>query len=112
MAYPQITLEQLRRAAVTRTLFAPTDLQSAIEKLEFVQADPIRAPARAQDLILRHRVVDYKAGELERRYALLEVEEDFLPNYGFIPRALQRWLHPRSFERTLKIEAETPHLIS
>ena len=106
------TLEQIRRVAVTRTLFAPTDLQSAIEKLEFVQADPIRAPARAQDLILRHRVVDYRAGELERRYATLEVEEDFLPNYGFIPRALQKWLHPRSFERTLKIEAETPHLIA
>jgi len=112
MSHPEITLEQIRRAAVTRTLFAPTDLQSAIERLEFVQADPIRAPARAQDLILRHRVVDYRARELERRYATLEVEEDFLPNYGFIPCTLRKWLHPRSFERTLKIEAETPHLIA
>ncbi len=106
------TLEQIRCAAVNHTLFPPTDLQSAIERLEFVQADPIRAPARAQDLILRHRVTDYRAGELERRYAALEVEEDFLPNYGFIPRTLRKWLHPRSFEQTLKIEAETPHLIA
>ncbi len=107
-----LTLEHLRRAAVTQTLFAPTALQGAIERLEFVQADPIRAPARAQDLILRHRVVEYKAGDLEENYAALELEEDFLPNYGFIPRALRKVLHPRSFERTLKIEAETPHLIS
>ena len=34
----------------------------------FVQADPIRAPARAQDLILRHRVTGYRAGDLERRF--------------------------------------------
>ena len=105
------TLEHIRRAAVTRTLFAPTDLQSAINTLEYIQADPIRAPARAQDLILRHRVIGYRAGDLEKNYPALEVEEDFLQNYGFIPRAFQKWLHPRSFECTLKIEAETPHLI-
>ena len=34
--------------------------------MSFVQADPIRAPARAQDLTLRHRVKDYRAGDLER----------------------------------------------
>ena len=42
----------------------------------FVQADPIRAPARAQDLILRHRVKGYHAGDLERRYSALGIEED------------------------------------
>ena len=41
-----------------------------------MQADPIRAPARAQDLILRHRVAGYRAGDLERRYARLKIEED------------------------------------
>lgn len=51
-----ITLDTLRRYAVARTLFAPTTLARAIVKLGFVQADPIRAPARAQDLTLRHRV--------------------------------------------------------
>ena len=61
----------------------------------FVQADPIRAPARAQDLILRQRVKDYKAGELERRYASLDVEEDFFINYGYVSRALYSLMHPR-----------------
>ena len=61
----------------------------------FVQADPIRAPARAQDLILRHRVNNYRAGELERRYATLDVEEDFFINYGYVSRALYSLMHPR-----------------
>ena len=62
----------------------------------FVQADPIRAPARAQDLILRHRVNNYKAGDLERRYAALDVEEDFFLNYGYVSRTLYSLMHPRS----------------
>jgi uncharacterized protein YcaQ len=61
-----------------------------------VQADPIRAPARAQDLILRHRVKGYRAGDLERRYADIGVEEDFFVVYGFVSRALQQLMHPRS----------------
>lgn len=51
-----ITLDALRRFAVARSLFKPTTLKFALDRLGFVQADPIRAPARAQDLILRHRV--------------------------------------------------------
>jgi uncharacterized protein YcaQ len=62
----------------------------------FVQADPIRAPARAQDLILRQRVKDYKAGDLERRYASLDVEEDVFINYGFVTRSLYELMHPRT----------------
>jgi uncharacterized protein YcaQ len=89
------TLDDLRRFAVARTLFPPTTLGRAIAKLGFVQADPIRAPARAQDLILRHRVAGYRAGDLERRYAALGIEEDYLVNYGFLPRALAALLHPR-----------------
>lgn len=61
------TLDDLRRHAVARTLFKPTTLMTAIRRLGFVQADPIRAPARAQDLTLRHRVKDYRAGDLERQ---------------------------------------------
>lgn len=64
--------------------------------MQFVQADPIRAPARAQDLILRHRVKDYRAGDLDRRYAKLGVEEDFYINYGFVTRELQALMHPRA----------------
>jgi len=89
------TLDDLRRYAVARTLFKPTTLLRAIEKLGFVQADPIRAPARAQDLTLRHRVVGYRAGDLERRYAKLGVEEDCLVNYGFLPRRHLALMHPR-----------------
>jgi uncharacterized protein YcaQ len=91
----RVTLEQLRRYAVARSLFKPTTLGRAIAKLGFVQADPIRAPARAQDLTLRHRVVDYVAGDLERRYPGLPIEEDFFVNYGFLPRAHHELMHPR-----------------
>jgi uncharacterized protein YcaQ len=94
-----ITLDTLRRYAVARTLFPPTTLQKAIERLGFVQADPIRAPARAQDLTLRHRVKGYRAGDLERRYPRLDVEEDCLVNYGFVPRSLLPLLHPRIARR-------------
>ncbi|MDH4053458.1 MAG: winged helix DNA-binding domain-containing protein, partial [Rubrivivax sp.] len=79
---PPPSLDQLRRFAVARTLFAPTTLPRAIARLGFVQADPIRAPARAQDLTLRHRVRDYRAGDLERRYPRLGIDEDFFVNYG------------------------------
>src|SRR5271170_4261477 len=89
-----LTLDDLRFAA-TYTLFKPTTLKRAVETLGFVQADPIRAPARAQDLILRHRVKGYRAGDLERRYATLDVEEDFFINYGFVARSLQALMHPR-----------------
>ncbi|GHC79214.1 hypothetical protein GCM10007320_20330 [Pseudorhodoferax aquiterrae] len=94
------TLEQLRRHAIARTLFTPTTLPRAIARLGFVQADPIRAPARAQDLTLRHRVRDYRAGDLERRYARLGIEEDFFVNYGFLPRAHADLMHPRSARDT------------
>jgi uncharacterized protein YcaQ len=90
-----ITLDDLRRFAVTRTLFPPTTLPRALDRMGFVQADPIRAPARAQDLTLRHRVVGYRAGDLERRYVELGVEEDFFVNYGFVTRSLQALMHPR-----------------
>ncbi|HSC64110.1 MAG TPA: crosslink repair DNA glycosylase YcaQ family protein [Caldimonas sp.] len=89
------TLDDLRRYAVARTLFAPTTLARAIDRLGFVQADPIRAPARAQDLTLRHRVAGYRAGDLERRYPRLKVDEDCLVNYGFVPRRVLALMHPR-----------------
>jgi len=60
-----------------------------------VQADPIRSPARAQDLTLRHRVRNYRAGDLERRYPALDVEEDVVINYGFVSRRVHALMHPR-----------------
>jgi uncharacterized protein YcaQ len=62
----------------------------------FVQADPIRAPARAQDLILRHRVKNYRAGDVERRYATLDIAEDAFINYGFVTTELRALMHPRA----------------
>lgn len=91
-----IDVAHLRRHAVARSLFTPTTLPKALHKLGFVQADPIRAPARAQDLTLRHRVKGYRAGDLERRYASLAIEEDFFINYGFLPRATHALMHPRT----------------
>ncbi len=90
------SLDELRRFALRRSLFVPTTLERALETLGFVQADPIRAPARAQDLILMQRVRGYRAGELERRYEELEVEEDFFINYGFLAREAHALMHPRS----------------
>ena len=92
---PKLTLADLRRRAVGGSLVPPMTLGRAIAALGFVQADPIRAPARAQDLILRHRVRDYRAGDLERRFPRLGLEEDFLYAYGFMPRDTARLLHPR-----------------
>jgi uncharacterized protein len=90
-----ISLADLRRFAVARSLFAPTTLKRALERLGFVQADPIRAPARAQDLTLRHRVKNYRAGDLERRYTALGIEEQFFINYGFLPRSVYLLIHAR-----------------
>jgi uncharacterized protein YcaQ len=94
------TLEQLRRYAIARTLFKPTTLPRAIARLGFVQADPMRAPARAQDLILRHRVAGYRAGDLEQRYSRLKIDEDCFVNYGFVPRDTLALLHPREPRRS------------
>jgi len=90
-----LTLDELRRHAVTRSLFPPTSLAKALDAFGFVQADPIRAPARAQDLTLRHRVARYRAGDLERHYPRLDVHEDFFINYGFVSDRVFRLMHPR-----------------
>jgi uncharacterized protein YcaQ len=93
------SLQRLRHYAIARSLFKPTTLPRAITRLGFVQADPMRAPARAQDLILAYRVKDYRAGELERRFPRLAIEEAFFINYGFLPRETLALLHPRAAPR-------------
>jgi hypothetical protein len=89
-------LTDLRRQAIAASLFRPGTLKQAIERLGFVQADPIRSPARAQDLILRHRVKDYRAGDIDRQYHRLQLEEDRLYAYGYMPQSTWRLLHPRA----------------
>jgi uncharacterized protein YcaQ len=93
------TLAELRRYAIARSLFKPLTLPAAIRRLGFVQADPMRAPARAQDLILFQRVRGYRAGDLERRYERLGIEEDAFVNYGFVQREMLALLHPRTPRR-------------
>ncbi|MCM3874707.1 MAG: winged helix DNA-binding domain-containing protein [Pyrinomonadaceae bacterium] len=94
--YKLNTLDEMRRFTVARNFFKPTTLKRALHRMGFVQADPIRAPARAQDLILRHRVKNYHAGDLEHRYPTLDIEEDFFIIYGFVTSSLQALMHPRS----------------
>jgi len=95
------TINQLRSFAISHSLFRATTLRVAFDRLGFVQADPIRAPARAHDLILRQRVKGYRAGDLERRYASLELEEDYLYAYGFLTRELWRLVHRRRISERL-----------
>jgi uncharacterized protein len=96
-----IGLDHLRAFAVARSLFPPVTLPRALKRLGFVQADPIRAPARAQDLTLRHRVAGYRAGDLERRYAALPIEEDVFINYGFVTAGVHALMHPRTLSARL-----------
>src|SRR5437016_12807392 len=98
------SLERLRALAISQSLFPQTTLKAASRRLGFVQADPIRSPARAQDLILRHRVRAYRVGDLDRHYASLDIEEDVLYAYGFLPRATWQLLHPRNIRGMSKLE--------
>lgn len=85
----------LRRQAVGWSLERGGSLAETMARLRFVQADPIRAPATAQDLILRQRVPGYRVGDLDRGYPTLPLEEDYVYAYGFVTRELRRYLHPR-----------------
>jgi len=106
-----VTLDDVRRFAVRRHFLPPAPLPQALDTLGFVQADPIRAPARAQDLTLRHRVEHYRAGDLERHYPTLDIEEDVFINYGFVTGPVYALMHPRSGldrwspARTRRVEA-------
>jgi uncharacterized protein YcaQ len=91
-----LTLAQLRAQARATTLRPPSTLPEALQRMGFIQADPIRAPARAQDLILRHRVRGYRVGDLDRAFQRLRLEEDFLYAYGFMPAQTRHLLHPRA----------------
>ena len=86
----------LRHQVLGWSLGRETTLGEAMADLEFVQCDPIRSPARAQDLILRQRVDGYRVGDIERAYPDLGIDEDYLYAYGFVARRLRRLLHPRA----------------
>jgi len=105
------TIGALRAHAISQSLFPLTTLRDAIDRLGFVQADPIRSPARAQDLILRHRVHGYRAGDLERHYASLDIEEDYLYAYGFLSKPVWQLLHPRKSTPLRALEKKVLDLV-
>lgn len=105
----KVGMRALRAHAVRRSLFAPTALSAAIDALGFVQLDPIRAPARAADLVLRHRVADYRAGDLDRAYPEMALAEDYMHVYGVLPARTQALLHPRP-PGTWRVEREHPRM--
>jgi len=53
--------------------------------------DNLRRFAVAHSLVAR-----YRAGDLERRYAALGIEEDVFVSYGFVTKAVQALMHPRA----------------
>ncbi len=105
----RVSIKALRAHAVRRSLFARTNLAAAINALGFVQLDPIRAPARAVDLILRQRVAAYRSGDLDLAYADLPLAEDYIHVYGVLPSRTQLLLHPRA-PGSWHVEREHPRL--
>jgi uncharacterized protein YcaQ len=101
-------INTLRDAAATHSLFTAKTVKTAVARLGFVQADPIQAPARAQDLILRQRITNYRAGDLELHYPKSSLDEDYLHVYGFMPSELTALLHPRPGQ--LRIDTQHPTL--
>lgn len=96
---PDAAVRALRAHAVDGSLVLSESVGHALDRLGFVQADPIQSPARAHDLILRQRVSDYRVGDLERQYRALELEEDRLYAFGFMPQSTWRLLHPKAPRR-------------
>ncbi|MDQ8187644.1 crosslink repair DNA glycosylase YcaQ family protein [Pelagicoccus sp. SDUM812002] len=99
-----MSLQAFRKRVVAGSFSLYSDLNTALRGMQFVQADPIRCPARAQDLILRQRVQDYRAGDLERLFPDMAAEEGYLFAYGFMVPELWRNLRGRSLAKLSKLE--------
>ena len=56
-------------------------------------------------------MVGYRAGDLERHYPELGLEEDYLYAYGVVPEATWRLLHPRAKRRLSKGEMRVWELV-
>src|SRR5260370_21911288 len=92
------TIADLRSMAIRLALRPAASVAGAFEAMGFVQYDPIRCPARAQDLILAQRVDGYRASDLGRAYPSLGLEEGHLHVYGAMPREVLGLLVPRCDE--------------
>lgn len=99
-------LTDFRRRVVAGSFPQHGTLARAIRAMQFVQADPIRSPARAQDLILRQRVDGYAAGDLEKKFPKLRAEEGYLFAYGFMTPAVWQCLRHRPKLKLTKLERE------
>jgi uncharacterized protein YcaQ len=89
------SVADLKTSALQWSLRASASVADAVTAMGFVQYDPIRAPARAQDLILAQRVKGYRVGDLDRSFAPLGLEEGHLHVYGAMPPAVRALLYPR-----------------
>jgi uncharacterized protein YcaQ len=88
-------IADLASMAVGLSLRPVSSAVEAVRSMGFVQYDPIRSPARAQDLILAQRVEGYRAGDLERAYRSAGLEEGHLHVYGAMPTEVLALLFPR-----------------
>ena len=102
----RLGLRELRSRVVAGSFPDFTGLADALKRLQFVQADPIRSPARAQDLMLRQRVRDYAAGDLEQAFPQLKAEEGYLFAYGFMTPEVWQYLRWRPHSKLKKRERE------
>ncbi len=105
-AVEKLGLKEFRRRLVAGSFPEFSNLAAALEGLRFVQADPIRSPARAQDLMLRQRVIDYQVGELEQSFPELDAEEGYLFAYGFMRPEVWRDLRWRPRAKLTTLERE------
>ena len=104
-------MDRLRAWAVENNFSRCLPLADAVVQLGFVQADPIRSPARAQDLILRQGSPGYRKGDLEAAYPGLDLEEGFLYAYGFLSRSTWSLLHPKKSAPLKPIERRVRDLV-
>lgn len=102
----KLGLSEFRNRLVAGSFPKYSSLSAALDGLQFVQADPIRSPARAQDLMLRQRVTAYRAGDLERGFPELDAEEGYLFAYGFMSPRVWRDLRRRPLAKLTKFESE------
>ncbi len=102
----KLDLSEFRHRLVVGSFPRFENLDDALVGLKFVQADPIRCPARAQDLVLRQRVPGYKAGDLEEHFPTMTAEEGYLFAYGFTTPEIWRDLRWRPREKLNKLERD------
>ncbi|MBC2600311.1 DNA glycosylase AlkZ-like family protein [Puniceicoccus vermicola] len=106
MSPRKIQLKEFRRRVVAGSFPQYPNLAAGLRGLRFVQADPIRSPARAQDLILRHRVNSYASGDLEKEYPHLGAEEGYLFAYGFMQPDVWQDLHSQPAVKLTALERQ------